>query len=110
MSAKIHLIKSPHWHKYGWKRVKGSSVWSIVGYSGIYLVKDGKIYFVDFKQTIPLSRIDRRCKALAVTGVYTLLECDSTIEDIILKNSKRIVKISEEDQFLYMFLDILKVV
>jgi len=108
MSGKVYLIEAWENHKWGWRRVNGVNDYTVVGYKSIYVVDNSKIYYVKFKQTIPLSRIDNKCVNVYYQGRWTVKKCDPSVVDIITRNAKEKREVPEDDHFLYQFLDIVK--
>jgi hypothetical protein len=108
VSEKTYLIEAWHCHKWGYKRINGINVHTVIGYDSIYLVRQNEIVYVEFKKVIPLRKFNEYCRDIASAGMFTLLECDSDIESIIVKNAKQIRKVPEDNQFVYQFIEMLK--
>jgi hypothetical protein len=108
MSGKVYLIEAWENHKWGWKRINDINDYTVIGYKSIYYVDNSKIYLAKFKQTIPLSRIDRKCVNIYYQGRWTVKKCEPRVMDVIMKKAKEIKQIPEDDQFLYQFLDVIE--
>jgi hypothetical protein len=106
-SEKVYLIDAWENHRWGWRKIGDMSVHTLVGYESIYIVSDSKIYFVEFKRVISLSRVNNKCKDIYYQGRWIVKECDASVRDLVLRNAKEIRQVPEDDQFMYQFIDVI---
>jgi len=103
MNRSIYLIETRENYRWGWRFVG----YTVVGYKSIYYVENSKIYLAKFKRVIPSSMIDKKCVGVYYQDRLTVKKCDPRVMNVILKNAKEIKQVSEDDQFLYKFLEVI---
>jgi hypothetical protein len=76
----------------------------IYGIAWIYMVKNSKIYYVEFKHLIDPKVLNEGCRPIMYTGEDTVYECSKGIERFIEKHAKAISEIPDEYKYLYTIL------
>jgi len=97
----VTIIDDNRFFYWGWKNVNDTWTNTIIGYYGIYLVIDGKIYRVKFKKIVPYEEIDSKCIMTKYTFYNRVYECEGEVLDIIEKNAESKEYLQPEFTSLY---------
>jgi len=98
---KITIIDDNRYLYWGWIRINGVWTNTILGYTGLYLVKDGKIYKVRFKQVVRNEKVDHKCVMTKWTFYNRVYECDSDLLKVIERSAESMEYIPPEYTNLY---------
>jgi len=98
---KITIIDDNRFFYWWWVRINGIWTNTILGYKGLYLVKDGKIYKVRFKRVVEIEKIDPKCTMTKWSFHNRVYECDGEVLKVIERNAESMEYIPPEYTSLY---------
>jgi len=99
--GKAYIIETPEGYVVGYLRDEVGELVKIYGVAWIYILKDSKIYYVEFKHLVNPSRLNKGCRGIYTDNRIMVYECSKGVEKFVESIAKNVREIAEYEYYVY---------
>ena len=100
-SNKAYIIETPEGYVVGYLRDNYGELVKIYGVAWIYILKDSKIYYVEFKHLVNPSKLGQGCRGIYTDNRIMVYECSKGVEKFVESIAKNVREIAEYEYYVY---------